>query len=226
MSFFSGTINHFIANWGYIAVFAVVALEGFGFFFVPGETTLIAAAIYAGGTGKLNIAIVLAAAFCGAVLGDNFSFWIGHRYGFGLLRRYGHHIRLNEKRLKYVQYLFLRYGHPIVFIGRFVVLLRAWEAFLAGADAMPWRKFAPTNAAAILVWALIWGLGAWGLGQASKTLLEWIGIGIFVVICIILAAGWWYFRRHEEELENRADKALPGPLRSHRPSDLQPTPGD
>lgn len=225
MSFLGDAVNHVIVTWGYIAVFATAALEGFGLFFVPGETTLVAAAIYAGETGKLSILLVLAAAFCGGVLGDNFAFWVGREFGFGILRRWGHYVRLNEKRLKFVQYLFLRYGHPIVFVGRFVMLLRAWESFLAGADAMPWRQFAPTNAAAILVWVCVWGLGAWGLGQASTGVLEWAGIAIFVVICIILIAGWLYFRRHEDELEAKADKALPGPLQAHRPSDLKPASG-
>ncbi len=226
MSFLGSTINHLIAHWGYLAVFVATGLEGFGLFFVPGETTLIAAAIYAGATAKLSIILVLVAAVCGAVLGDNFAFWVGREFGFELLHRYGHYVHLHEKRLKFVQYLFLRYGGPIVFIGRFVMLLRAWEAFLAGADAMPWHKFAPVNAAAVVVWVCIWGLGAWGLGQASKSLLEWLGIAIFVVICAVLIAGWLYFRRHEEELEAKADKALPGPLQSHRPSDLKPVPGD
>ncbi len=226
MSIFGNTLNHLIAHWGYLAVFLATAMEGFGLFFVPGETTLILASIYAGGTGKLSIVLVLFAAFCGAVLGDNFAFLVGHRYGFGLLRRHGHYIRLNERRVKFIQYLFLRHGRPIVFVGRFVMLLRAWEAFLAGADAMPWREFAPTNAAAILVWICIWGLGAWGLGQASRSVLEWGGIAIFVIVCILLIAGWFYFRRHEERLEAKADKALPGPLRAHRPSDLKPVPGN
>ena len=226
MSIFGNTIGHIIAHWGYLAVFVATGLEGFGLFFVPGETTLVLAAIEAAETGKLSIILVLTAAFCGAVLGDNFAFGIGHWFGFGLLRRYGHYVRLNERRVKFIQYLFLRYGRPIVFVGRFVMLLRAWEAFLAGADAMPWRQFAPTNAAAILVWILIWGLGAWGLGKASENVLEWAGIAIFVVICALLFAGWLYFRRHEDKLEAKADRALPGPLQAHRPSDLKPMPGD
>lgn len=226
VSFLGGTINHAIAHWGYTAVAVATAAEGFGFFFVPGETTLMAAAIYAGATGKLSIIIVLAAAVGGAIIGDNVAFLVGREFGFKLLRRYGHYVHLHEKRLKYVQYMFLRHGVPIVFIGRFVMLLRAWEAFLAGADAMPWHEFAPVNAAAIVVWVCIWGLGAWGFGQASSNLLDWIGIGIFVVICAILIAGWLDFRRHEDELEAKADKALPGPLQSHRPSDLKPVPGD
>jgi membrane protein DedA with SNARE-associated domain len=222
LSVFGDAISRVIANWGIVAVFVSTASEGFGLFFVPGETVMIAAAIYAGETGKLSIVLVLAAAFCGGVLGDNFAFWIGREFGFGLLRRFGHYVRLNEKRLKFVQYLFLRYGYPIVFVGRFVMLLRAWEAFLAGADAMPWRDFAPVNAAAILVWVCVWGLGSWGLGHASTSVLEWLGIGITVAVCLLLLGGWIYFRRHEEDLEAKADEALPGPLQSHRPSDLKP----
>ncbi len=215
-------IDNVVSSWGYLAVFAGAALEGFGVFFVPGETVLIAAAVVAATGGRLNIIVVLVVAFAGAILGDNFSFWVGHRYGFGLLRRYGPKVHLNERRVKFVQYLYLRYGKPIVFIGRFVMLLRAWESFLAGANDMPWRKFAPVNAAAILVWDCVWGLGAWGLGQTTTTVLEAAGVGIFVLVIIILIVGWIYFRRHEDELEDRADKALPGPLQAHRPRDVKP----
>lgn len=221
MSIFGNIIGSFIHHWGYLTVFVMLALEGFGLFFLPGETTLIAAAIYAGETGKLSIVLVLAAGFCGAILGDNFAWWVGHKYGFRLFRRYGHYIHLNEKRVKFIQYLFLRYGYPIVFIGRFVMILRSWESFLAGADAMPWQQFAPTNAVASALWVCAWGLGAWGLGQASTGVLEWVGIAIFVVICILFVIGWRYFHRHEDELEARADRALPGPLQAHRPSDLK-----
>jgi membrane protein DedA with SNARE-associated domain len=226
LSFFANTISHIIAHWGYLAVFGLLALEGFGFFFVPGETALIAASIYAGATGKLDIVIVLVCAFCGAVLGDNFSFWVGRRFGFGLLKRHGHLIRISEKRLKFIQYLYLRYGKPIVFVGRFVMLLRSWESFLAGANAMPWRQFFPVNAAASVVWVCVWGLGAWALGQANSNYLGWISTGIFVSVCILLILGWIYFRRHEEEFEAQADKALPGPLSPHRPADLKLAPAE
>jgi membrane protein DedA with SNARE-associated domain len=212
-----GIIDHAIATWGYYVVFGLAALEGFGVFFVPGETALIAAAIYAGETHKLSIILVLVAAFAGAIIGDNCAFWIGREYGFSFLRRYGRLVRVNEKRLKFLQYLFLRYGRPIVFIGRLVMLVRAFESFLAGANAMDWRRFAVTNAAAVLVWDCIWGLGAWWLGKKSNTLLEAIGIGIFIVICILLGVFWAYFHRHEDELEAASEKAFPGPLRGRRP---------
>ena len=50
-------INHLLQSYGYYAVFVFIALESLGIP-LPGETTLIAAAIYAGSTGHLNIVVV------------------------------------------------------------------------------------------------------------------------------------------------------------------------
>ncbi|HWI26280.1 MAG TPA: DedA family protein [Stellaceae bacterium] len=221
MGAFHSFIGQAIGSWGYYAVFGLLALEGFGFFFVPGETTLIAAAIAAGAGHKLSIAFVLLAAYPGTLLGDNFSYYIGHRFGFGLIRRYGPKIRLNQRRIKFVQYLYLRYGAPIVFVGRFITFLRSWESFLAGANHMPWRKFAPVNAAASLVWVGVWGVSAYVLGESSTSILEGVGLGLLGVFSIAFILGWIYFRRHEEELYAIADKALPGELRPHSPKDIK-----
>jgi hypothetical protein len=53
-----------LAAYGYLAVFALVGIEGLGVPF-PGETMLVTAAIYAGTTGVLSIAFVIAAAVGG-----------------------------------------------------------------------------------------------------------------------------------------------------------------
>jgi membrane protein DedA with SNARE-associated domain len=59
----------------------------------PGETTLIAAAIYAATTHHLDIRLVIAAAAVGAILGDNIGFWIGRGVGYRVLLRYGRYVR-------------------------------------------------------------------------------------------------------------------------------------
>lgn len=223
MGTFEAFVTHIIGSWGYFAVFGMLAAEGFGLFFVPGESSLIAAAIAAGAGHRLSILLVLLAAYAGALSGDNFSYYVGNRFGFSLIRRYGHYLRLNPRRIKFVQYLYLRYGAPIVFIGRFIALLRSWESFLAGANHMRWRKFAPVNAAASLAWVCAWGLGAYALGEASSGMLRDVGIGIFALFVICFVAALIYFHRHEEKLESIADRALPGSLRPHKPEDVRPT---
>ena len=64
----------------------LVVVEDFGVP-VPGETVLILAAVYAG-TGRLNVVIVALLGFCGALLGDNIGFAIGHFGGGPLAQRH------------------------------------------------------------------------------------------------------------------------------------------
>jgi membrane protein DedA with SNARE-associated domain len=90
---------NFIQEYGYLGIVVVVGLESMGLP-LPGEATLIAAALYAGKTQALNIWIIIACASAGAILGDNLGFWIGREIGFRLLLRYGGYIRLTENRIK------------------------------------------------------------------------------------------------------------------------------
>ena len=62
-----------LGTYGYWAVFIFIAIESTGIPF-PGETMLLVAAIYAGTTHHLSIFLVIVAAACGAILGDNLGF--------------------------------------------------------------------------------------------------------------------------------------------------------
>src|SRR5258708_26649956 len=99
----------FLATYGYWAVLLFVAIESTGIPF-PGETMLLIAAIAAGTTHQLSIPLVIVAAASGAILGDNLGFWIGREGGYHLLRRYARFVRLDERKLKLGQYLFLKHG--------------------------------------------------------------------------------------------------------------------
>ena len=141
------TLTHLLASYGYLAVLLFVAIESTGIPF-PGETILLVAAIAAGTSHQLSIALVIVAAASGAILGDNLGFWVGREGGYRLLRRYGRYIHLEERRLKLGQYLFLKHGGKVVFFGRFVAVLRAWAAWsfrhqphaLAGLPALQCRR--------------------------------------------------------------------------------------
>ncbi len=86
-------INHFLQSHGYLAVFLFVTLESVGSP-VPGETAVIAAALYAGSTHRLNIGLIALVAAVAAIADDNGGYWLGHHGGSRLVRRYGHWVRL------------------------------------------------------------------------------------------------------------------------------------
>ncbi|MGH3003381.1 MAG: DedA family protein [Gaiellaceae bacterium] len=209
--FSNGHLDHIVASYGYWAVFGFVAVESLGIPF-PGETALIAAALYAGTTHNLNIAGVIAAAAAGAIGGDNVGFAIGRWGGYRLLRRYGKYVRLDDAKLKVGRYVFMRHGGKVVFFGRFVSILRTYAAFLAGTNRMHWLRFLAFNAAGGIIWATIYGIAYYYLGSSVKGLGSRIDIGIGVAAAIIFVGFLVYLRRKESELEERAEKALPGPL--------------
>ena len=205
------TLTHLLSVYGYWAVLVFVGLESSGIPF-PGETMLLAAAIYAGSTHHLSIVGVIAAAAAGAIVGDNLGFWVGHEGGFRLLCRYGPYLRLDERKLKLGQYLFRQHGAKVVFFGRFVAVLRAWAAFLAGTNRMLWSRFLPFNAAGGILWATIYGLGGYALGNNVNRLAGPVGIALAVIAALIIIVFLVVLKRNETRLEEEAERALPGPL--------------
>jgi len=90
------TLATLLPAYGPWLVFAVVGLESAGVP-LPGEMTLIAAALLANKTEELSITTVVIAAAVGAIVGDNFGYWAGRRFGRPLLQRYGRKIHLDRR---------------------------------------------------------------------------------------------------------------------------------
>ncbi|MDQ6840243.1 MAG: DedA family protein [Actinomycetota bacterium] len=204
-------MNHLIVTYGYLAVGLLVGAESVGLP-VPGETILILAAIYAGHTHRLSIWVIFVVAAAAAIIGDNIGFWIGDRGGYRLLRRYGHYVRLDDVKVKVGRYIFDRHGGKVVFFGRFVSVLRTYAAFLAGTNRMAWRRFLIYNTTGGIIWAAIYAFVAYiagdALRRASGTINLILGgaaaVGIVVALLVV--------RRQSAKLEERAERAYPGPL--------------
>ena len=202
------TLTDALATYGYWAIFVLIAIESAGIP-VPGETMLLAASVYAGTTHQLHLALIVAAAAAGAIVGDNVGFVLGREGGERLLRRYGHLVRLNERRLKVGRYLFLRHGGKVVFWGRFVAVLRMWAAFLAGTNRMPWTRFLVYNAAGGAAWATLYGVGGYMLGsdvldQGGPVRILTLGLALVVGIAVPLM-----LHRYEAQLVAEAEDAFP-----------------
>src|SRR5271166_124530 len=209
-------LHGYIATYGYLAILVIVGMESAGIP-MPGETVLVASAILAG-QGQLHLLGVIAAAAAGAIIGDNGGYWVGREFGFPIAYRYGRYVHLDERRLKLGQYLFLRHGGKIVFFGRFVAVLRAFAAFLAGVNHYNWERFFLFNAAGGIVWATIFGTGGFWLGRAFEGYARPVGVVALIVAVIAFLIGAGFVRRHEQALEDEAERAFPGPLvRPKRP---------
>ena len=203
-------LHEFVAAYGYFAVMILVGLESAGVP-LPGETALVTAAVFAG-QGTLHIGGVIACAALAAIIGDNAGYWVGRAFGFPLIYKYGSAIHVDEGRLKVAQYLFMRHGGKIVFFGRFIAILRAFAAFLAGVNRMPWPEFLLFNAMGGIVWASIFGLGGYFLGLAFEHYARPVGLAALACAVIGALLASRFIGEHERALRAEAEAALPGPL--------------
>jgi membrane protein DedA with SNARE-associated domain len=208
-------MRELIHHYGAWIVFLLVFLESIGLP-LPGEAILVSAAIFAGTTQNMSIALVLLSAILGAILGSIIGFWIGVHYGYPLLLRYGSYVGLTETRIKIAQYLFRRQGRVVVLVARFVAVLRSVVGFIAGANRMPFASFMLANSAGAVIWALSYGLGAYYLGKGIEQFARPVAIALTVVGGTAVVLMVLYLRRKERELAAAAERDIPGPLQAEK----------
>jgi membrane protein DedA with SNARE-associated domain len=214
-------LQNLVSTHGYWVIALIVGLESMGIP-LPGETILVLASIYAAADPALNISLVIAAAAVGSIFGDNLGYWIGKHYAYALLVRYGRHIGMSVPRIKLGQYLFREHGSLVVFLGRFVALLRMLAAFLAGVNRMRWRDFLLANAAGAILWAATFGCGGYFFGKLLLQLHAAVAGVVFILALTAFFGVGYLIHRYEDRLIEAAELALPGPLKGERAHDQGP----
>ena len=174
-------------QYGYWAVFIGIALENTGIP-LPGETITIVGGFLAG-SRELNFWGVLFSAIAGAIIGDNFGYWVGKIGGWQFLIQISKIFRISEDKLELARDKYSKNAAQAVFWGRFVTLLRIFAGPLAGITRMPYRKFLIYNFGGATVWALTIVSLSYFLGQivSLEQIVSWIAqAGIVVLIMVII----------------------------------------
>jgi membrane protein DedA with SNARE-associated domain len=192
-------------RWGYLAVAGVIGVESFGVP-APGQTIMVAAAIYAG-AGRLNVVAVGAIAFIAAVLGDNVGYWIGVRGGRSVVHRFGKYIFITPERLERAEKFFARRGNRIVVVARFIDGLRQLNGVIAGITAMPWRTFLIYNAIGAALWVGWWTTISYLLGTHIVEIVEHTDRYKWLAIAVIAVAVATYVTVHVRHIRRRRTRA-------------------
>jgi membrane-associated protein len=198
-------VDHLVEVAGYPLLFLLVMGESSGVP-IPGETALITAAVLAS-RGKLQIEWVIALAATGAIVGDNIGYLIGRKGGRWLLERPGRFHRQRLEVLRTGEPFFKRHGPKAVYFGRFVLGLRVWASWLAGATRMHWRSFVLWNALGGISWATGIGLLAYFLGSSAGNAIEAFGIYGLVAALVAVISAIVLHRRARRRAAARDDAA-------------------
>jgi membrane protein DedA with SNARE-associated domain len=194
-------VTHFVQDYGLWFLFGIVCLESAGLW-LPGETALIAAGVYAS-KGHLAIAGVIAVAAIAAIIGDNIGYWLGRELGRRLIYRFASIKRIADRVMPPAERFFARHGGKAVFLARFFGGVRVTGAWMAGIARMEWWKFLFWNALGGIVWALAVGLVSFYAGKAAADAIAHYGVygGIAIGIAVVLfIAALHVVRRRAEEV--------------------------
>jgi membrane protein DedA with SNARE-associated domain len=175
---------------GYVGLFLVMALGNVG---IPVGTELIVpAAGAAAATGHLSsVWLAATVATLGEIAGGAVLYAVGYAGGRPFVARWGKYLKLDEKKLDRFHEFYERYGNIVVFVCRFLPVVRGVAALPAGVSRMQKRYFLAYTAAgsAIFCFALTWLGSLFGshLDEISPQIHKFSTILLLVLAAAVVA---------------------------------------
>ena len=180
---------HFLFNvqglieWGGTVLVCVIVFIETGFFvgfFLPGDSLLVTAGVFAA-TGSLNLAELLLVVPLCAIVGDQIGYWIGRKAGQALYRREDSLV-FRKRHLERARDFYEKYGGKTVILARFVPIVRTFCPPVAGAAMMPYARYVSYDVAGGILWVGSMILGGYFLGLKIPN----IGDNIHYVIAAVI----------------------------------------
>lgn len=184
---------HFLFNvkglieWGGTLLVCVIVFIETGFFvgfFLPGDSLLVTAGVFAA-SGQLHLSeLILLVPLC-AIVGDQIGYWIGRKAGQTLYRREDSLV-FKRRHLQRAHDFYETYGGKTVILARFVPIVRTFCPPVAGAAGMNYGRYLAYDVAGGLLWVGSMILGGYFLGRQIPNISENIHYVIAAVIFLSL----------------------------------------
>jgi len=198
------SVETIVASGGILAIALIVFAESgllLGFF-LPGDTLLIAAGIFAS-QGTMPLEILIPVVTVAAIAGYQLGFIIGQRAGPRFFTRKGG-VLFRQEYTGQAQVFFTKHGGKAVILARFVAVVRTVVPILAGVGQMSSSRFGFYNIAGAVVWVAGLILGSYWLGSRFPDLDKIILPLLLIAIVITTASVLWKFgstRQKRKELK-------------------------
>ncbi|HKF30344.1 MAG TPA: DedA family protein [Candidatus Binataceae bacterium] len=134
-----GLVSGYIEHFTYLGLFVVLLLCGMGLP-MPEDIALLAGGFLVH-RGVTRYPITLAVALLGVVAGDNSLFFLGRRFGTGLVRYFGLNRPGSQAQINRIRAFMRRHGHRAIFYARFLAGLRALIYLTAGSFGVTPLRF-------------------------------------------------------------------------------------
>jgi membrane protein DedA with SNARE-associated domain len=180
----AGLVSAYIQHFTYLGLLVVLILCGMGLP-IPEDAALLAGGFLVH-RGIIQYPITLVVALVGVVAGDNSLFFLGRRFGTGLVAYLGIGRPRSQRQIEWLKEFMRRHGHRAIFYARFVAGLRALVYLTAGSlGVSPLRFFLYDLAGAVVSVPIVVTLG-YLFGNELEAALRYIG-GIEKVVWLVAA---------------------------------------
>lgn len=183
--------SDFYAKYGYEIIFISALLEGLILvnLFVPGMLALALGAVFAR-TGETDLTLVILTASFGIVLGYVIDYLMGY-FGFGdTLNKLGYESFLNASKEK-----LRKFGNRGLIVGFFHSNVGSFLAFASGTMRLGFVNFLIVAIASTLVWASLWGITAFYLGEIFLNIIKrYSFLLVLIVIASFILASFWKYK--------------------------------
>jgi membrane-associated protein len=180
---------HFLFNvkglieWGGTLLVCVIVFVETGFFvgfFLPGDSLLVTAGVFAA-SGHLHVSELLLLVPLCAIVGDQIGYWIGRKAGHALYQREDSLV-FRKRHLQRAHEFYEKYGGKTVILARFVPIIRTFCPPVAGAAEMSYGRYVAYD----VVGGLLWGGGMILVGYSLGRQVPNISENIHYVIAIVI----------------------------------------
>ncbi len=172
-----------LIQWGGTLLVCVIVFTETGLFvgfFLPGDSLLITAGIFAA-AGHLSLPTLLVFGSICAVLGDQVGYIIGRQAGQALYSREDSFF-FKKKHIERAHDFYEKYGGKTIVLARFIPIIRTFAPAVAGAAGMHYRRFVSYNVFGGVLWVCGIVVLGYSLGSAIPDIDKHIHLVIIVVI--------------------------------------------
>jgi len=176
-----------LLDWGGTLMVCIIVFVETGMFvgfFLPGDSLLVTAGVFAG-AGKLHLAWLLSLVTLCAIAGDQLGYFIGWKAGPSLFRREDSRF-FKKRHLTRAHEFYERYGGKTIILARFVPIIRTFCPPVAGAAGMKYSRYLLYDIVGGICW--VWGMILLGftIGKTDPHIDKHIHYVIAVVIVVSL----------------------------------------
>ncbi len=207
-------MQHFIATYGYLAIFVLMAAES-ACIPVPSELIMTFAGALAAGAVPgvhLNLTGVIVAGVAGNLVGSYIAYAVGRYGGQPALRRWGKRLWLRDHDIDRATAWFDRYGPRAVLIGRVLPVIRTFISLPAGIAGMDPVRFGIYTVIGCIPWTAALAYAGYAVGANYQSIVNGFKGPTYIIAAVVIIAlailVWRYIRRRKAENAAAAAETL------------------